>query len=202
LNKFELWDSWYNKFLEFRKNSSEDLPPSKLDNGKENPLYNWCRTQRNKRNRLLPEQIKRLDDAAFVWRIKSKDEIWEENFKRYLEFRKTKPKGMPDAFLNGKAHPLHNWCRLQQRLKYKLTPDKLKKLNDANFTWNVRLKDWDDYYQAFLEFRTVHPKGMPQNIVGWRRRPIAKWCIEQIKNKHQLMPEFIQKLDDAGFEWE
>jgi hypothetical protein len=57
------------------------------------------------------------------------------------------------------------------------------------------------YYDQFLEFRKIHPRGMPKDYNNSRDKKLIKWCVEQHKNKQKLIPEYITKLEEAGFEW-
>jgi hypothetical protein len=196
----EKWEEMYTKFKEFKENNPEEtsVPNS---HGPET-LYEWCRTQRNAKKRLSTEQIQKLDALGFKWKAKDTDEAWEQHYQEYLQFRKKTPKGMPTAFYKGKANPLHNWCRVQQRFKNKMPPERIKKLDDAGFDWFVIYPDWNDYYKEFIEFRNTSHKGMPEDNDSVNMRNLLKWCQEQRENKELLPPEYIEKLDAAGFEWE
>ena len=108
---------------------------------------------------------------------------------------------MPVTFIHGKANPLHNWCRNQQNFRFKLPPERLKKLNDAGFDWYILHPGWMDHYTEFLEFRKKNKTGMPEENELHPNLSFFRWIQEQREHKEILPPDYIQKLDAAGFDW-
>jgi hypothetical protein len=196
----ERWEMMYNKYKEFVENNPEGKPVPIIRGGADS-LFEWCRTQRNAKSRLNQEQIQKLDSLGFNWTAKDIEEAWEQHYQDYLEFREKNPKGMPTAYYHGKANPMHNWCRVQQRFRNQLPADRVKKLDDAGFDWFVNFPDWNDYYKDFLEYRNAYQSGMPVDEYALNKRNLFKWCQEQRENQELLPPEYIQKLNEAGFEW-
>jgi hypothetical protein len=199
-NKMEKWEEMFEKYLDFKKNHPEGTPIP-ISRGKKDSLYYWCKNQRDYKSKLSAEKIKKLDEAGFNWTSIGFNEHWEQRFKEYLAFREKNPKGMPQAFLHGKANPMHNWCRTMQRFRSQLSPERIKKLNDNGFEWYFSSPNWMEYYNEYLEQKkNVWPERIQDAVPG--KKSIYQWIDEQRENKDLLPPEYIQKLDEAGFEWE
>lgn len=115
------WEQWYHSFLEFRKTHPTGMPRTYI-NKVHNPLYNWCDTQRKRKDRLEIEQLDKLNAANFEWETPMKiyEEGWEENFKKFLEFKSLNPDIMPPAFVEGQISSLYLWCVSQKKLLRRL----------------------------------------------------------------------------------
>jgi hypothetical protein len=199
-NKLEKWEEMFKEYLDFKINHPEDTPIP-IIRGKKDSLYCWCLKQGNNKSKLSAEQIKKLNEAGFNWSSISFNEHWEQRFKEYLAFREKNPKGMPQAFLHGKANPMHNWCRTMQRFRSKLSPERIKKLNDAGFEWYFLAPNWMESYNEYVELKKQSfPEMIQDSVPG--KKSIFKWIDEQRENKDLLPPEYIQKLEEAGFQWE
>lgn len=129
---------------------------------------------------------------------------WENMFREFLRFRSINPKGTPPAKIEGKPNPLYNWLKEQRKNKNKLSDSRVEKLSLAGISWRTDFKkfSWEEYYEAFVEFRKANPSGMPPAKVTGLTNPLYAWCARQKKNKNKLTPLQIEKLDNAGFVWE
>ncbi|MEI6122393.1 MAG: hypothetical protein WCQ95_02075 [Bacteroidota bacterium] len=88
-----------------------------------------------------------------------------------------------------------------QKFKNKLSAEKVQKLNDANFEWYFFIPDRMEFYNEFLEL-----KKQSNNVIKERNNPVQKktiyeWIQEQRDKKELLSPEYIQKLNEANFDW-
>lgn len=82
------WDDFYYELKQIYTDTNSSTFKQKV-----NPsLFQWCRGQRQKRNLLLPEQIKKLDDVKFNWNVKViKSAIQPKNDLKFEEKAKQLP---------------------------------------------------------------------------------------------------------------
>ena len=99
-------------------------------------LGQWVSVQRRGKDSLSQERLQRLDELGFVWDPFS--EQWEEGF-RYLKL-----------YLDREGHcrvpakhkedgsPLGTWVSTQRRGKDSLSQERLQRLDEIGFVWEVR----------------------------------------------------------------
>lgn len=149
--------------------------------------------------RVLPENIKRKRRVLIT-----KFEIdWNA---RYLELKLFKERyghcNVPQRWPENPT--LGSWVIRQRSYKEYLSPDRIKKLNQLKFIWNLPDYWWDLKYKELVKFkrRFGHckvPKGKGQY------EQLAEWVGKQRSDyKHgykRLSPEKIQKLNELKFYW-
>lgn len=120
------------KALVTYKNKYGDINVPKeyiLTNGKD--LYVWVQSQKRKCNILSKEKLSKLESIGFVF-SKTKDEIWLENYKKYIDFKNKKSNFTPKE-----KSAMQDWQKIQRRQykNNKLSIDRIKKLEEIGFTW-------------------------------------------------------------------
>ena len=85
---------------------------------------------------------------------------------------------MPRNYLENPA--LGRWCSTQRRFykNNKLAQDKIKRLDDLGFIWDPYKYEWNNYYDALVDFKSIHghcnvPQSYPKNPV------LGIWCDRQ-----------------------
>ena len=97
---------------------------------------------------------------------------------------------------------LGRWVSFLRSNKDQLTPERLKRLLDINFTWDSNDELWEQAFDMFKNFqkREGHCDVPRKHIEGGLR--IGYWVTSQRKKKGQLTPERIKLLDSLGFSWD
>ena len=101
----------------------------------------WQSTKRAsyKKGNLSLEQIRRLNEIGFIWKIFEKK--YEKGFQETLLYKNST--GNPNALTNyvtGEGYRLGSW-QSNQRINYnkgKLSTDRIKRLEDIGFKWGKK----------------------------------------------------------------
>jgi superfamily II DNA or RNA helicase/uncharacterized protein (DUF2384 family) len=162
-------------------------------------LGNWLGTQRRKNVELTPDQLKRLNSLSFCWDPIA--ELWETNFAALQTFHQREghcrvPRGHEKDGLN-----LGNWVGTQRSKKGDLTPDQSKRLNKLGFIWDARAELWERNFAALQKFhqREGHcrvPRGHEKDGLN-----LGNWVGNTSRNKKNLTPNQIKRLNALGFVW-
>jgi hypothetical protein len=95
---------------------------------------------------------------------------------------------------------LGNWVKHQRHSykKGKLAADRVAKLEELGFQWNVFV-DWDKMFGELVEYHRVNrhcnvPRSNPQ---------LGRWVTKQreLRKTKKLAADRIAKLDSLGFQW-
>lgn len=99
---------------------------------------------------------------------------------------------------------LGRWVIRQRVYKDYLTDERIEKLNQIGFTWNVYDHLWQNSYKMLLEFKKEFghcevPKGRPEysRLAEW----VGKQREDKRKKLKRLSLEKIKKLNKIGFYW-
>lgn len=196
------WESMYEILLEFKRNNGHCNVP---DRWPENPqLGKWVGKQRTKRNRglLSNVHIKRLDKIGFIWDLLTSN--WEKMFEDLLDFKKQYghcniPSRWPENF------KLSRWV-FTQRVFWKngkLSKDRIKRLEEAGFEWNILETNWNEMFSVLINFREKY--GHSNVPRSWHKDPeLSHWVGKQRENyrKGLLSPDRIKRLEQIGFIWD
>jgi len=96
---------------------------------------------------------------------------------------------------------LDKWVQNQRTNKDILTSDRLQKLNDLGFIWDVLATQWEEGFNELKKFkeRVGHCRVSAINNVGIFN--LIEWVNTQRKNKDSLLPKRRERLDSLGFVW-
>ncbi|MBE2179952.1 MAG: Helicase associated domain protein [Chthoniobacterales bacterium] len=182
--------------------------------------------------KLSPERIAALDALGFAWRLgefsgtRSPQEAWNTMLKRLIAFHAEHGHAaVPQVYRPDKKL---GWWVTTQRRKYrkqKLADWQIARLNELAFDWDggrkggrprthmpkpsngerplSSVKYFEMMFQALLEYKQAHGDCLvPQR---WKEnRKLADWVSEQrmAYSRERLAPDRVQRLNDAGFEWD
>jgi superfamily II DNA or RNA helicase len=201
----EKWEEAFSALQKFHKREGHCKVP---DNHFENELQigSWATTQRRlkKDGKLAPDRISRMNSIGFVWDVLS--EQWEKAFSASINFHKREGHwNIPDSHIEDELK-IGLWTGVQRMAKRKgrLTPDRLRRLNELGFTWNLRADKWEAAFTTLQKFRKDEghcraPQGLHVDGIN-----LGYWINSQRvrKNKGQLSPDRVQRLDSIGFSWD
>jgi hypothetical protein len=135
--KLSAWDEMFEKLQVYRVKHGDCCVPT---NWEEDPaLAHWVTVQRVKHHKLPNGKLNALSDINFAWdRYETK---WLEMYQKLQHYHNVH--GHCLVSRNKLQDPaFYQWIK-QQRFKYakgKLSPDRIKKLNQLDFAWSVGAK--------------------------------------------------------------
>lgn len=192
------WEEAFKELEKFQMNYGHCHVPYKVKVGGMG-LGTWVVLQRQKRDKLSKDQIKRLDLLGFSWNTRI--DQWDEAFAALQKFKIRTghcrvPRGHKEAGVT-----LASWVTTQRRIKNKLTLDRIKRLESVGFCWDPFIEQWEKAFAMLKEYfaREGHHR-VPQKLVidGIR---LGSWVNTQRQNKNSLSGDRIQRLNSAGFIW-
>ncbi len=196
------WEEMFAALVIYRENNGHCNVPHLCS---KNPkLGKWVHKQRQKRrnNQLSEEQIRRLDQIGLIWN--PSDLAWEEKFAELLTYKK----------INGHCNVPNHWSKNQQlgewvanqrafRKKGKLSEDRIQRLNQIGFLWDILDALWEEKFAELLAYNKIngHCK-VP--VKGSENPQLGSWVDRQrtFRKKGKLSENRIQRLDEIGFVWE
>lgn len=132
--------------------------------------------------------------------IENLGDNWDE---RYGELKAFKEKLghclVPHLWLENPR--LGGWVNTQRTTKYKLTQDRIERLNALGFVWKVHEAYWEEMYQALVEYKKKYGDcNVPDD---WPENPkLGMWVGTQRQNKDRLPLVRVDRLNSIGFVWE
>jgi len=201
LNKIGfIWDtfeaSWEEKFQEL-KNYIKQNNHMRFSKAlvKESGLPNWCFDQKKKHKKgtLSQEKYDKLNSIGFVW------DPWQTCYDELLQYKEENNDVNVPVNYRGE-NKLGNWISSQRKAysKGKLSPKKVKLLEDIGFIFNIVDNYWDTMYLRLADFQKRHgncdiSKEFDKELYTWVRtqRP-------NLKNG-KLSEEKIVRLKAIGF---
>ena len=195
----EQWEQNFAALQEFRKREGHCRvePVCKVDGLN---LGHWVNNQRSKKDKLTPDQLKRLNSIGFSWDPIA--EQWEQNFAALQKFRKRKGHCRVEPGCKVDGLSLDHWVSNQRSRKDKLTPDQLKRLNSLGFSWDPIAEQWEQNFAALQKFRKRkgHCRVEPGCKVDGLE--LNQWVKRQRKEKESLTPNRVKRLNSLGFSWD
>ena len=159
----------------------------------------WVKHQRQIKDRLTPDQLKRLNSLGFSW--DPLVEKWEQAFAALKKFHKRKGHCLVAARDQVDGLSLGNWVNRQRSRKDRLTPDRLKRLNFLGFSWDPLVEQWERNFSALQKF--YKRKGHCRVVIGYKvdELNLGQWVHDQRREKDRLTPDRVKRLNSLGFVW-
>lgn len=129
------WDRRYEELRNFQQKNGNCLVRQQQNK----PLWIWIKTQRKSyemMKRLFPERIVLLDKIGFVWNENEAD--WKSKYQELIEYKNIR--GDCNASITDKQYRQLGMWVCHQRSYYrqkKLSQDRINKLNELGFEWEV-----------------------------------------------------------------
>ena len=171
-------------------------------------LGSWQSNQRNnyRKGKLSPDRIKRLEEIGFTWELL--EEQFEKGFQETLLYKeRTGNPNAPADYKTPEGFQLGSWQSNQRKhyKKGKLSPDRIKRLEEIGFTWERFEEQFEKGFQETLLYkeRTGNPNA-PKNYKTAEGFQLGFWQSNQRNNyrKGKLSPDRIKRLEEIGFKWE
>ncbi|MDC0306473.1 Helicase associated domain protein [Akkermansiaceae bacterium] len=197
-----VWDidelAWKRRFEELRS-YHQQFGNCRIQNTHEFcKLRSWAVNQRTNKNLglLSSEKINLLNGLGFIWH--TYNHAWDEKYKELLEFEKSY--GHCVVPRSGKTKELGGWV-IKQREKNKkgtLREERVTKLDQLNFVWDVQEELWHANYKDLVTFQKANGSCIvPDNT------KLGSWVYHQryAYQNNALETEKIKLLEELGFVW-
>jgi hypothetical protein len=202
--KDSIWDERYLELISFKETNGHcDVTAKYTENPKLGKWVSWQRSSYRK-GELTKERIDKLNQLGFVWKLH--DDTWEKMYHALLKFKDKN--GHCNVTQTYSENPsLGLWVSTQRSLCYKgkLSKERIDKLNDIGFNWNL-LDEldvvWEKKYHELLLFKDKNCHcGVPQIYPD--NPGLGIWVQRQrsMYRKRKLSEERINKLNNIGFNW-
>lgn len=202
----DAWDNWI-KLLKDYKNQFGNINV-KIDyvtNGGD-ALGKWLSHQRNynKKNQLLPERKKLLEEMGIDWTPRlSHEEMCIRGLREYFERNGNicLPKHYTYNGIN-----LWEWCQGKKKQKKKNSSiEVIRFLEEMDFVWDEFDKRWNEYYVAVLNYYNENGNiFLPVHYKSDEGKDLWEWLSKQrVKYaKKKLSQNQIGKLEHIGIIWD
>ena len=194
-------DQWEQHFIALKKFNEREGHSRVNKTYSEDGLHlgRWVKWQRNQKDKITAERLRRLNSMGFIWDARLS--LWEESFNALKNFHKRE--GHSRIPQSHKEHDLKlgTWASNQRRSKNQLSRDQIRKLDSLKFTWDPRADDWEEAFESLKKFKNreghfrVNHSHMEGNV------KLGRWVNAQRQKKAGLTPERQMRLNALGFIW-
>jgi superfamily II DNA or RNA helicase len=193
------WDNWFGLLQKFHKREGHCLVEQKHQEDGLN-LGTWVQSQRLKKDRLALDQLKRLNSLGFIW--DPLNEQWEKNFAALQKFHKREGHCRVDTKRKVDELRLGVWVIAQRSIKDRLTPDRIKRLNSLDFSWDPHTELWERNFATLQKFRKR--EGHCRVEIGRKvdGLNLGHWVGNQRAKIDKLTPDQLKRLNSLGFSWD
>lgn len=197
------WDDFFNElFIYMNENHSINIPINyKITDGRN--LHAWLISQRilYKKGKLSDDQILKLKEIGF--NLNNVKKTWNDWYKIYEQYIKEN-----DITTKILDKELHIWVRYQRNRVNKLSKNKIQRLNNVGFIWDIKKENVSDYHlQNLLKNNNMDFKDfanllniLPHSPKGWYRnhQNIPKKYIPKIAEIFKIEEHLIQPQKGDG----
>jgi len=195
------WEFWLGLLKKYKKEFGDCLVKDKSQYHGHN-LGNWIGTQRVAQARLAPERIEDLNHLGFVW--DANKYIWETGFRYLLAYKKEFGDCLVTKSYQHLDYNLAGWVTEQRsnKNKHKLTPDRIKRLNELGFVWNVRELAWETGFKFLCTYRQEFNNCLVPDKSQYNSFSLGTWVSKQRQRASKLTSGQFNRLDGLGFIWD
>ena len=158
--------------------------------------------QRTKKDTLLPERRRRLDELGFVWNVR--EQQWDEAFTHLQRYRETNNDCLvPQSFTTEDGYKLGKWVSVQRTKKDNLSDVRRHRLDELGFVWDVREQKWEDGFTHLLSYRESNNDCLvPFDFTTDDGYRLGAWLNMQRVKKDILSDVRRHRLDELRLVWD
>jgi hypothetical protein len=193
------WEAGYAALLKFKDREGHCIVSQKhVEDGYR--LGQWVAMQRQAKSDLTEARLIRLNEIGFVWDpyiVK-----WEAGYAALLKFKEREGHCRVPTNLIEDGYRLGQWVAVQRQAKPDLTEDRLRRLDELGFVWNVLEEQWESGYVALVKFKDREGHCIvpdKHRVEGYR---LGQWVTSQRQAKPALTEDRLRRLDELGFIWD
>ena len=192
------WEDFFKELGDHFKNFGDCNVPQ--DWHVNRPLARWVARQRElrRKNKLPPEQERRLTDIGFSWEIYAAS--WETMLAKLAQQLELAQSGIEPRY----SPELRRWMLTQRqfRKRAELSTEREQKLTAIGFEWEPFASRWEKMFAELQRYHAAH--GDCRVPAGWiDNAALANWVGVQRARKiaGKLSAERLAALDALGFTW-
>ncbi len=204
----EQFEKGFQETLLYKERTGNPNAPQRYKTAEGFLLGSWQSNQRGNytRGTLSPDRIKRLEEIGFIWDVL--EEWFEEGFRETLLYKKrTGNPNAPQRYKTAEGFLLGSWQGVLRRRyrKGKLSPDRVKRLEEIGVTWDPLEEQFEKGFQETLLYK--ERTGDPNAPIGYKTPEgflLGSWqsFLRNRYKKGKLSPDRIRRLEEIGFTWE
>jgi len=194
----ENWEEGYNALVRFK--SREDhvrVSRDHLEDGFK--LGSWLQTQRARRENLSPERLQKLQSVGFD--LDPLQVKWETGLNALVRYMHREGHCLVPAKHIEEGFKLGSWVVNQRVKKDDLSVDRLSRLNNLSFVWDVNQAKWDEGFSALIKFRDREGNLSVSSDHIEDGYKLGSWITVQRSIRQRMPADRKAKLDDIGFIW-
>lgn len=193
------WDHFFGCLINYKNKEGHCLVPVEYTDDTVN-LGRWVHNQRSLKNKIAADKLKKLNDLGFVW-----DAIefnWQKGFEELIYYKNREGHCLVPIQHQENKFNLGIWVSTQRKQKDELRSDRINRLNEIGFVWDVSSSLWDEGYRKLIAYKereghsNVPFKHTEDNF------NLGKWASRQRSLKEKLLKERVDKLNELGFIWD
>jgi superfamily II DNA or RNA helicase len=198
----EKWEVGYRALKQYREEYGDCLVHQGFKDSAGVNLGKWASHQRTRKAKLSPERVKRLTDLGFKWN--SLEEKWETGFGALQQYKQANGDCLvPKNFIDNADFKLGSWVQNQRTNKAKLSPEKVKRLNDLGFVWDSLEEKWEIGFHALARYKEENGDCLvPLRFIDDNNFRLGNWVSTQRRKKDTLSPEKVKRLNELGVVWD
>jgi superfamily II DNA or RNA helicase len=195
----DAWEQAFEALQGFHRREGHSLVPT---DHKENgfKLGHWAGNQRRQSREILTsEQLNKLAAIGFIW--DPLDEQWEQAFKALVSFHQREGHCRVPQLHKENSINLGSWITTQRKKRAKLTPERLRRLDDLGFIWDPLSEQWEQGFASLVSFhkREGHCRvTINQKENGYK---LGRWVSKQRAKQNTLTTDLLKRLNLLGFIW-
>ncbi len=194
----EFWEPQFTALHKFRQREGHcRVPGDHQEDGLK--LGDWVSNLRQRRDKLLPDQVQRLDQLGFIWDPLS--EAWATGFAALEKFKQREGHSRVAHSHEEDGLKLGGWVLSQRQKREKLTPRQVDRLNELGFSWDPLAESWEANFAALEKFKQREGHCRVPDKHQENGLKLKGWIGEQRMKRDRLSPEQLQRLNELGFSW-
>lgn len=174
------WEKMLLLLIEYKNKYGHVKVPGN-SKGKYRELGRWVGYQRNnmRKNLLDKHKIKKLAELGLQWEPKS--EQWNKMYSLLEEFKGEYGHIRVPYNINGKYKGLRWWINSQRYYykNYSIETDRIRKLNEIGFIWDLNDQIWQDMYELLVEYKEKYDLTLVSKNSDPKYYPLIDWSIKQ-----------------------
>lgn len=195
------WERGFRHLMEYQNKHEDCLVAFDFKTDCGFSLGGWVANQRSRKPRMKLARVNRLNAIGFIWDPYTAR--WERGFKYLKVFVGEHEHCLVSAkFRTSDNFALGGWVGEQRTNKPKMPAERIKRLDELGFVWNVLEKQWEDAFKSLYEYRKLNGNCLvPRDYVTDEGIKLGAWVREQRSNRKTIQSARKSRLDALAFVW-
>jgi superfamily II DNA or RNA helicase len=148
--------------------------------------------------------LQKFMESVTVTTLYSVGKTWDLWYGQLVAFYEKNKRWPIDGSKNIAEARLSTWCGNQRTRQSYLPRDKIDKLNEINFPWDIFEESWNENFNKLKVFYKNNKRWPNNNSRNKDERIIASWCHIQRNNfkNDRLSQERVSKLKGINFSFD